>query len=136
MVYATWGRGSKSGGFVSNTLGTVDSSFTFEPERSENFEAGIKSTLFDGAVIANVSAYHTQFKNLQVSVYRPETSSYLTGNAASATSKGIEGSIRIFPFPNFDIRTERRRVGKDGDNTCKSRWWPFHKKQKKKDKLG
>ena len=103
MVYATWGRGSKSGGFVSNTLGTVDSSFTFEPERSENFEAGVKSTLFDGAVIANVSAYHTQFKNLQVSVYRPQTSSYLTGNAASATSKGIEGSLSIFPIPNFDI---------------------------------
>src|SRR3546814_2672884 len=33
----------------------------------------------------------------------PETSSYLTGNAASATSKGIEGSLSIFPFPNFDI---------------------------------
>ncbi len=103
MVYATWGRGSKSGGFVSNTLGTVDSTFTFEPERSENFEAGVKSTLFDGKVVANVSAYHTKFKDLQVSVYRPETSSYLTGNAASATSKGIEGSLSIFPIPNFDI---------------------------------
>src|SRR3546814_11401292 len=33
----------------------------------------------------------------------PETSSYLTGNAASATSKGIEGSLSIFPIPNFDI---------------------------------
>src|SRR3546814_11228508 len=98
MVYATWGRGSKSGGFVSNTLGTVDSSFTFEPERSENFEAGIKSTLFDGAVIANVSAYHTKFKHLQVSVSRPETSSYLTGHAASATSTANAGSHRIFPF--------------------------------------
>jgi iron complex outermembrane recepter protein len=103
MLYATWGRGSKSGGFVSNTLGTVDSTFTFEPEQSENFEAGIKSTLFDGKVIANVSAYHTQFKDLQVSVYQPATSSYLTGNAASATSKGIEGSLSIFPIENFDI---------------------------------
>ncbi|MGV3730247.1 MAG: TonB-dependent receptor [Sphingopyxis sp.] len=103
MLYATWGRGSKSGGFVSNTLGTVDSTFTFEPERSENFEAGIKSTLADGKIVANVSAYHTQFKDLQVSVYRPETSSYLTGNAASATSKGIEGSLSFFPIPNFDI---------------------------------
>lgn len=103
MVYGTWGRGSKSGGFVSNTLGTVDSNFTFRPERSENFEAGIKSTLFDGKVIANVSAYHTQFKNLQVSVYQPDSSSYLTGNAASATSKGIEASLSIFPIENFDI---------------------------------
>ncbi|NIJ36103.1 iron complex outermembrane receptor protein [Sphingopyxis panaciterrae] len=103
MIYGTWGRGSKSGGFVSNTLGTVDSTFTFEPERSENFEAGIKSTLADGKVVANVSVYKTKFKDLQVSVYQPATSSYLTGNAAAATSKGVEGSLSIFPFPNFDI---------------------------------
>lgn len=103
MVYATYGRGSKSGGFVSNTLGTVDSTFSFKPERSTNYEAGIKSTLLDGKLIANVSVYDTQFKNLQVSVYQPESSSYLTGNAASATSKGIEGSLSIYPAPNFDI---------------------------------
>jgi iron complex outermembrane receptor protein len=103
MVYATWGRGSKSGGFVSNTLGTTSATFTFEPEQSENFEGGIKSTLFDGKVVANLSAYHTKFKDLQVSVYQPLTSSYLTGNAAAATSKGLEGSLSIFPTPNFDI---------------------------------
>ncbi|SEH20387.1 iron complex outermembrane recepter protein [Sphingopyxis sp. YR583] len=103
MVYGTWGRGSKSGGFVSNTLGTTNATFTFEPEQSENFEAGIKSTLFDGKVVANVSAYHTKFKDLQVSVYQPATSSYLTGNAAAATSKGIEGSLSIYPIENFDI---------------------------------
>lgn len=103
MIYGTWGRGSKSGGFVSNTLGTTNATFTFEPERSENFEAGVKSTLFDGKVVANVSLYHTKFKDLQVSVYQPATSSYLTGNAAAATSKGIEGSLSIYPIENFDI---------------------------------
>jgi iron complex outermembrane receptor protein len=103
MIYGTWGRGSKSGGFVSNTLGTTNATFTFEPERSENFEAGIKSTLADGKVVANVSLYHTKFKDLQVSVYQPATSSYLTGNAAAATSKGVEGSLSIYPIENFDI---------------------------------
>ncbi len=103
MVYATYGRGSKSGGFVSNTLGTRDATFTFKPERSRNYEAGIKSTLLDGKLVANVSVYDTQFKNLQVSVYQPATSSYLTGNAASATSTGIEGSLALYLSPNFDI---------------------------------
>jgi iron complex outermembrane receptor protein len=103
MVYGTWGRGSKSGGFVSNTLGTTNATFQFKPERSENFEAGVKSTMLDGKVVANVSLYHTQFKNLQVSVYQPATSSYLTGNAASATSKGVEGSFTFYPIDNFDI---------------------------------
>lgn len=103
MLYATYGRGSKSGGFVSNTLGTTNATFAFKPERSTNYEAGVKSTLFDGKVVANVSVYDTQFKNLQVSVYQPASSSYLTGNAASATSKGIEGSLALYLSPNLDI---------------------------------
>lgn len=103
MVYATYGRGSKSGGFVSNSLGTVDETFAFDAEKSRNYEVGLKSTLFDGKVIANVSAYDTKFKDLQVSVYQPEVSQYLTGNAASATSKGIEASLSLFLSPYFDI---------------------------------
>lgn len=103
MVYATYGQGSKSGGFVSNTLGTTATSFQFKPEKSTNYEAGIKATMADGRVVANVSVYNTQFKDLQVSVYQPAISTYLTGNAASATSKGIEGSLKLYLSPNFDI---------------------------------
>src|SRR3546814_13730674 len=101
MLYATYGRGSKSGGFVSNTLGTTDATFTFEPERSTNYEAGIKSTLAGGAVVANLSVYKTQVKDLQVSVYQPASSSYLTGHAARAPSKGLEVSPSLIPFRNF-----------------------------------
>lgn len=103
MLYATYGRGSKSGGFVSNTLGTTAATFQFRPEKSRNYEAGVKATFADGKVVANVSVYDTQFKDLQVSVYQPATSTYLTGNAASATSKGIEGSLKLYLSPNFDI---------------------------------
>lgn len=103
MVYAVYGRGSKSGGFVSNTLGTTDATFVYKPERSRNWEAGIKSTLLDGRATFNLSVYNTKFTNLQTSGYDPDTSSYITKNAASATAKGIEGSVRIAPSKYFDI---------------------------------
>lgn len=103
MVYATYGRGSKSGGFVSNTYGTTSATFAYKPEKSQNYEAGVKSTLADGRVVLNVSVYDTKFKNLQVSVYNPTTSSYLTGNAASASSKGIEGSAAWYPIKGLDF---------------------------------
>ncbi len=103
MVYATYGKGSKSGGFVSNTYGTTNATFTYRPERSENYEAGIKSTLADGHLVVNVSVYDTKFNNLQVSVYNPTTSTYLTGNAASASSKGVEGSAAWYPVKNLDF---------------------------------
>ena len=103
MVYAVYGRGSKSGGFVSNTYGTTNATFFYKPEKSRNIEAGIKSTLLDGRVTANVSIYNTKFTNLQSSVYNPTISTYQVGNAASATAKGIEGSLRFAPSAYFDV---------------------------------
>lgn len=103
MVYATYGRGSKSGGFVSNTYGTTTATFAYKPEKSENYEAGIKSTLADGQLVLNVSVYKTKFKDLQVSVYNPTISTYQTGNAASASSTGVEGSAMFFPMKGLDF---------------------------------
>ena len=102
MVYATDGRGSKSGGFVSNTYGTKDATFQYEPEKSRNIEAGIRASF--GPLTANVSVYDTKFKNLQVSVYNPTISSYLTGNAASAASTGVEATLLFKPSRHFDIQ--------------------------------
>src|SRR3546814_11522978 len=31
-----------------------------------------------------------------------------------------------FPSFYFSIRSEERRVGKEGVCTCRSRWWPYH----------
>ena len=103
MVYATYAEGSKSGGFVSNTYGTIDSTFQYKPEESQNIEAGIKSKLDDGKIILNATIYHTKFTNLQTSVYNPNTSSYITGNAASASSTGIEAEFNWYPMPNLDF---------------------------------
>jgi len=101
MVYATYGRGSKSGGFVSNTYGTTDATFQYEPEKSRNIEGGVRASF--GALTANVSVYDTKFSNLQVSVYNPTTSTYQTGNAASAASTGIESTFILKPSRNFDV---------------------------------
>lgn len=103
MFYATYGKGSKSGGFVSNTYGTTNATFRFLPERSRNYEIGMKGKFLENRVTLNLAAYDTQFKNLQVSVYNPTISSYQTGNAASATSKGIEASATFAPSRHFDI---------------------------------
>ncbi|WEK44826.1 MAG: TonB-dependent receptor [Candidatus Sphingomonas colombiensis] len=103
MVYAVYGRGSKSGGFVSNTLGTTNATFIYKPERSRNWEAGFKSTLWDGRATLNVSAYDTKFTDLQTSSYSSTLQTYITGNAAQATSRGVEGSLRIAPSRYFDI---------------------------------
>ncbi len=90
MVYAVWAKGSKSGGFVSNTSGTTDDTFQYDGETSTNYEIGVKSTLLQGRLVLNASLFDTQFEDLQRSIYDPVTIGFITSNAAEASSKGVE----------------------------------------------
>ena len=103
MIYGSYGQGSKSGGFVSNTYGTTDSTFKFRPERSRNIELGVKSTLFGGKLVANAAIYRIKFDNLQVSTYNSNVQTYLVGNAAKASGRGIEGSLAWYPASSLEI---------------------------------
>lgn len=93
MLYATYGRGSKSGGFVSNTYNVQPAGFQFKPERSTNYEAGIKSTIAGRATV-NVSVFLTEFEDLQQSAYDPDRRTFFTRNAASASSRGVEAELQ------------------------------------------
>jgi iron complex outermembrane recepter protein len=103
MLYATYARGSKAGGFVSNVGTTTDSTFAYKPEVSTNFEVGAKTSFLDGRLIADLSLYDTRFRDLQVSVYQPNIPGFVTGNAASATSKGFEGSLSWLPVDDLTL---------------------------------
>jgi iron complex outermembrane receptor protein len=103
MVYATYGQGSKSGGFVANTSGTTDATFKFQPEDSKNYEVGAKTTLLDGRLVLDTAIYDIKFNNLQVSTYNPVTRAFIVGNAAKASGKGVEVTGTWYVLPNFDV---------------------------------
>lgn len=92
MIYASMGKGSKAGGFVA-TRNAKPTDFIFDAERSTNYEIGVKSVLLDGRVVFNVSAFRMPFKDLQVSSRDPILNAFVTNNAASATSEGVEANI-------------------------------------------
>ncbi len=94
MVYASWVKGSKSGGFDfrANNRGreaTMDDAFEFEDEDATNYEVGGKLVVADGAAEINFAAFFTKFDNLQVSVFDGALG-FNVGNAASAEVKGLE----------------------------------------------
>lgn len=104
MAYATWTRGFKSGGFdvrsntfdrenvISNALGDVTipaGSFEFEEEKAETIELGFKATLADGRGSLNAAYFHTQYEDLQVSIFDGRVG-FNVGNAAEAITQGIE----------------------------------------------
>jgi iron complex outermembrane receptor protein len=89
MLYASYTQGFKLGGL--NFFALEGTNFTFGSEASDGYEAGIKSTILDGAATLNVAYFYTTFANLQTSTL--VGNALVIANAASATSQGIEAEL-------------------------------------------
>ena len=94
LLYASWARGYKSGGFDfrANNRGvspTMADSFVFDDEQANNYEIGAKTTLFGGVAEFNVTGFFTEFDDLQISIF-DGTLGFNVGNAASAEVMGVE----------------------------------------------
>jgi iron complex outermembrane recepter protein len=116
MLYASYGQGSKGGGFVSNTRTVVAADFQYAPEKSRSYELGVKSTWLDKRLLVNVDLYDTKFDDLQVTTFDPALLTYITGNAASATSKGAEWQIDFVISPNWRFTTAGAYLDAKYDN--------------------
>src|SRR5690606_8082924 len=103
MVYATVARGSKSGGFVSNTFNVSEDGFQFAAERSMNYEFGVKSTLGNGLATVNLAIFRMDFEDQQQSAYDPDLRTFFTRNAASARSEGVELEVQIIPTDSLSL---------------------------------
>lgn len=98
MLYASYAKGTKAGGFDirSNSLPTTTTvakpgAFMFEDESADNFEAGLK---YKGRNVAfNLSLYRTQYHDLQVNIF-DGTLNFNVRNAAGAKTQGVEADFR------------------------------------------
>jgi iron complex outermembrane receptor protein len=63
-AYVSAANGEKSGGFNGGATSAADA--TFQPETDWDYEAGFKSSLFDGRMRLNVAAFYTTLDDLQV----------------------------------------------------------------------
>ncbi len=88
MLYGTWARGFKAGGFNAQERGDDIALFEFEEETASTFELGLKGRFFDGAARLNVSAFQSTYDDLQVSSFNGVT--FVVGNAAQSESTGVE----------------------------------------------
>ncbi|AJR25015.1 MULTISPECIES: TonB-dependent receptor [Sphingobium] len=102
LVYAKFSHGVKSGGF--NTAATLPVALTaVRPEKLDAYEIGYKSSWFDGLLTFNATAFHYDYKDVQVNVVGPNpgavggaTVSYLQ-NAAKAKVDGAEFELALAP---------------------------------------
>lgn len=95
LVYASYARGAKTGGFNTG-LNVFPDQRAYQPETSNNYEIGLKSQLFDRKLLFNVAGYYIDWNNQQAACQNPitaggsSTNRTYTCNVAAATIYGVE----------------------------------------------
>lgn len=106
MLYGSWSRGYRSGGF-SNRAQTVDSSsLPFGPETVDSFEIGAKTAFFDRKLLFNIAAFYSKYSDLQQSTTipgGPTGNQTVITNVGSARIKGIEIDFTAKPVPHLTL---------------------------------
>lgn len=96
FTYFTYSQGFKSGGYAFGVNQPA-----YRPEKITNYEGGIKTTLMNGAVTANLIGFHYDYTDLQVTQVRGNVS--VTENAASAKVDGLEVELAFRPVHGVAI---------------------------------
>jgi iron complex outermembrane receptor protein len=106
MAYFTYSRGYKGPAYdvffnmVPGAAPTFFGDRPLAPETSNDFEAGLKTTLFDQKVRANVTAFIEDFNNYQANFTQEVAGGLVTTlvNAGSVSTRGIEANIAANPI--------------------------------------
>ena len=101
FVYATAASGYRRGGVNSPTINSPFS--TFDSDTVWNYEAGVKSTWMDGALLANVSVYLVDYDDIQLTVQDQVTYSRGTKNVGKAEISGVEFTMAYQFNDYFDM---------------------------------
>ncbi|MDZ7935569.1 MAG: TonB-dependent receptor [Emticicia sp.] len=98
MVYASYAKGFRVGGF---NFGNTQNP-TYNPEKSDNYEVGLKNSLFGNLLKVNLTAFYFQQKDQQVSTSQ-DGINYASLNVGDMDNYGIELEASALPVKNLQI---------------------------------
>jgi len=106
MIFGKYARGFKSGGYNADFMTSGLDFFEYEDESVDSWELGIKSTMLDGTLRINATAFMMEFDDFQVFQFltnsRGATTLQLT-NAGKATSQGVELETAWLPTDRLEF---------------------------------
>jgi iron complex outermembrane receptor protein len=105
LLYASYARGAKTGGFNTG-LNVFPNQRTYNPEKADNYEVGLKSDLFDKRLRFNVAGYYIDWHDQQAACQNPitaggsSTNRTYTCNVATSKIYGaeVEMAARLTDF--------------------------------------
>lgn len=101
MAYVTSGSGFKDGGF--NSRSATVQPYTFNPETSLTYEAGVKSTFFGRKLLLNADVFQMLVHRYQQSVLLPTGTGFAIGNAGNFRNQGVEVDLQAVPIAPLNI---------------------------------
>ncbi|MBV9064082.1 MAG: TonB-dependent receptor [Alphaproteobacteria bacterium] len=112
LIYASYARGYKAGGFNPGIQPGLDVQSSYLPESIDAFELGTKNTLLGGTLQANADAWYYNYKDLQVSAIENNTS---VNQNIDAKLWGVEGEFFWAPATdwqfNLSVGTTHSSIG-------------------------
>jgi iron complex outermembrane recepter protein len=106
MIYASWSRGYRSGGFSPRAATALTAGVAYQPEVVDSYEVGTKLDLFDRRLTLNLAGFYSKYNGLQQNTTipgGPTGNQTITSNAGSATIKGIEADFTARPAEGLRI---------------------------------
>lgn len=94
LVYGSFTRGFRSGGYNVRTSGAGSSPGPYDQETVDAYEVGLKSELFDRRIRLNLAGFLNKAKGLQEIVIVDGLNQTIV-NAATATIKGAEADVTV-----------------------------------------
>jgi iron complex outermembrane receptor protein len=99
MVYARLASGYRPGG-PNDSPGVPR---LFSPDKTENYELGTKGEFLDRRMSVEASVYYIDWRNIQLSVYDPQTFLSYVNNASRAKSQGVELTLGAKPVTGLSV---------------------------------
>ena len=98
MIYASYSKGYRAGGFNPPSFLNPSANNTFAPEKVDDYEVGTKNTLLGGVLQADLTAFYYNYKGYQISEIVNRTSVNLNINSKLW---GVEGEFFYAPTDAF-----------------------------------
>jgi iron complex outermembrane receptor protein len=106
MVYASWSRGFRSGGWNGRPGSTPDTIGPYEPETVDSYELGLRSKFADNRALFNMTVFQTNYSNKQedqisANPLNPASTVTFVNNAGKARFRGVEVEAQFKPTDNL-----------------------------------
>lgn len=101
MVYVRLASGFRPGGINQGDLAALPADFA--PDRTENYEIGVKGDVPGHRISFEGSVYQIDWKNMQLSLINQDNGQNYFSNGGEARSRGVELSVQAMPVAGLHL---------------------------------